>query len=668
MSRPLPTTGPKRLSRRFRQLPLKQQLSWAMLTVGALSLLIAGFALLGMMAHSTRQALNEELRSVADLVANRSSAAVAFGDESTARENLAALNYLTYVGQACLLDANGVLLSSFTREGLGAECPTRAALQSAPAPGATDPVSLMAPVLAGDQMVGVLWVRATPGVIVQRLVPVLWASGFAVVLAIAAGWLVAAPLMRAISAPVSAIRDVTQRVIDSGDNTLRAPELGPNELGQLAAAFNRMLQTIGDQNRSLADSEHYARTLFAGSHQAQLVIERANGRVRDANAASARLLGYSGPQALIGLGFSDLLPPAQTWDDGFWERLHPETTEALELPMRRAGLDHPWDCHAHFLRLTVSGHALVHCSLEDVTQRKADQQALLQSNEVLEQRVSERTDDLAHTIERLNQAREQLVEIEKQSALGRLVAGMAHEINTPVGNAKLALSTVQAAHDIFNERMAQGIRRSDLTQLLAQLQEGTHLAQRNLERVVELVSTFKQISADQASSLSRDFELASLVADVLKVMGPQLRRTPYTLVTSIAPDLLMRSHAGPLEQVLVNLINNAILHGFDGRDSGTITVSAQASRGHRVRLSVSDDGCGIHPEHLSRIFDPFFTTKMGRGGIGLGLAIVHNLVTQLLGGTLSVHSRPGEGTRFELDLPEQAPTQALHSRPAPLDA
>ncbi|HPW82985.1 MAG TPA: HAMP domain-containing sensor histidine kinase, partial [Rhodoferax sp.] len=179
---------------------------------------------------------------------------------------------------------------------------------------------------------------------------------------------------------------------------------------------------------------------------------------------------------------------------------------------------------------------------------------------------------------------------------------------------------------------------------------------RNLQRAADLVVSFKQVAVDQTSSQRRRFELSEVVHEMVISLGPTLRRTPYEVVLDVPKiGLLLDSYPGPLGQTLGNLINNAVMHAFDGRQNGTIRITGYRDVNGWIALRVEDNGQGIPAALLPRIFDPFVTTKMGRGGTGLGLHIAYNAVTTLLGGTLTVHSVQGQGTTFELHLPEQAP-------------
>jgi signal transduction histidine kinase len=172
---------------------------------------------------------------------------------------------------------------------------------------------------------------------------------------------------------------------------------------------------------------------------------------------------------------------------------------------------------------------------------------------------------------------------------------------------------------------------------------------------VVLISSFKQVAVDQASERRRGFDLAQVLGEVIDTLKPQLKRATARLSLDLQSGIAMESYPGPLGQVIINLFTNALAHGFEGREGGVITVRARRQGAYRVRVTVTDDGTGIAAENLGQIFDPFFTTKLGRGGSGLGLSISHRIVTKVLGGQISIQSEPGQGARFELNLPTRAP-------------
>jgi ligand-binding sensor domain-containing protein/signal transduction histidine kinase len=270
-------------------------------------------------------------------------------------------------------------------------------------------------------------------------------------------------------------------------------------------------------------------------------------------------------------------------------------------------------------------------------------------------REVERQKEVAEQAHRqLKEAQAQLASQEKLASLGSLVAGVAHELNTPIGNSLLMASTLHEKTDRMAARFEEAtLRRSDLESWISASREASGLMMRSLHNAADLVNSFRQVSVDQASAQRRRFDLAQACHEITATMMNKVRRDGHVLDLRIPAGIEMDSYPGPLGQVLINFVNNALLHAFDGT-KGHIALSASTPEPGRVRIEFSDDGRGIPPEHLSRIFDPFFTTRMGQGGTGLGLNIAYNIATTLLQGSIRVDSVPGRGTAFILDLPLQA--------------
>ena len=255
----------------------------------------------------------------------------------------------------------------------------------------------------------------------------------------------------------------------------------------------------------------------------------------------------------------------------------------------------------------------------------------------------------------MQSAQEGLVRSEKMAALGRLVAGVAHELNTPIGNIMMVASTQQEVVQRLNQSVASGgLTRSALTNLAGQIDDGAGLMLSSARRAAELIQNFKQVAVDQTTDQLRDFELDRQIAEMLSVISHVLSTSPIQLVQQLEAGISMHSYPGPLGQVLTNLVMNAAKHGFNDTQPGIITVACMRSGGMAC-ITVSDNGAGIPSENLGKIFDPFFTTKLGQGGTGLGLHISHNIVYGPLGGRMTVQSTPAVGTVFTLLLPTSAP-------------
>lgn len=260
--------------------------------------------------------------------------------------------------------------------------------------------------------------------------------------------------------------------------------------------------------------------------------------------------------------------------------------------------------------------------------------------------------DNAEAYQRLQETQAQLVEREKLAALGSLVAGVAHELNTPLGNSLLIASSIEDNVQQISQKIESGpVKRSDFKNFAERCQEAVTMLLRSLNTSANLVSSFKQVAVDQASAQLRHFDLKQTTAEIIATMMNQVRHAEHQLVVDIPEKITMHSYPGPYGQVLINLLQNAMLHAFDGRKHGQMTISAQRLGNDQVQITFKDNGVGIPEDFLHRIFEPFFTTKLGHGGSGLGLNVTYNIVTSLLGGQIFVESVMGEGTTFRLELP-----------------
>ncbi len=260
--------------------------------------------------------------------------------------------------------------------------------------------------------------------------------------------------------------------------------------------------------------------------------------------------------------------------------------------------------------------------------------------------------DNASAYQRLQDAQSKLVVKEKLAALGALVAGVAHELNTPLGNSLMMASALEEKTRQFERQVkTQRLRLEGLKNFLLDTREAAVLIMRGLSNATELVNSFKQVAVDRTSAQRRIFDLHQTCHEIIATMMSQVRHAGYGLELDMPKGIQMHSYPGPLGQVIANFINNALLHAFDGCATGCMNLSASLVQPGRVQIVFEDDGVGIPEAHISHIFDPFFTTKMGQGGSGLGLSISYNIITSILSGKITVQSWPRVGTRFVLDLP-----------------
>ncbi len=297
-----------------------------------------------------------------------------------------------------------------------------------------------------------------------------------------------------------------------------------------------------------------------------------------------------------------------------------------------------------------------------LTELNLSKRELLELNDQLEIRVNQRTEQvetahkaLQESMDKLEQAMTELVYAEKLAALGSMVAGISHELNTPIGNTLLAATSMEKLFEEVSEKIQAGnFRRTSFDEFIKEGLEMSSLISRSTQRAADMVVSFKQVAIDQTSEQRRTFDLRDVIEDNAKALLTNFKKKKIRLINSVPAGIECNSFPGPLGQILSNIIQNAILHGFDEKSSGTLTIEAD-SQMKQVLLSIRDDGVGMSSSVLTHVFDPFFTTRLGRGGSGLGLSISHRIATSVLGGDLRAESTLGHGATFILTLPKVAP-------------
>ncbi|MFZ9888745.1 MAG: sensor histidine kinase [Myxococcota bacterium] len=281
---------------------------------------------------------------------------------------------------------------------------------------------------------------------------------------------------------------------------------------------------------------------------------------------------------------------------------------------------------------------------------------LFESNQLLEARATE----LSASLAQLREAQETLVRQEKMASLGGLVAGIAHEINTPLGVAITAITLGEERLSELLHRTSTGqLTRGDMKSLLGEVAESLKLAFSNLQRGAALVQSFKKVAVDQSMEAPKELSLDELLGDVTESLRPMMKRAQVAaeVTVNVRPRVLI--DAGALIQVLTNLLQNACVHAFDeGCSDRTVRLVLDQDEGG-VRLRVADNGVGMSEAVVRNVFEPFFTTKRATGGSGLGMHITHNLVTGRFGGQISLRSSPGQGTEWILRLPYGTPALSL---------
>ena len=324
-----------------------------------------------------------------------------------------------------------------------------------------------------------------------------------------------------------------------------------------------------------------------------------------------------------------------------------EPITGIEVTGQRPGVndERSWVTYWHPLRDSNGEIVGVNVAAEETTERKRAEREVRAAKEAAEAALHD-----------LRKTQSSLIETEKLAALGRLVAGVAHEINNPVGVSLTVASALASRAKAFAKRTGEGdLTRSRLMEFVSAVQDGCAQLFANLTRAADLVQSFKQVAADRSNAEFRSFDAGELTRQVVRSLQPAARN--LTLRVECDQDLIVYSHPGSYGQVLTNLFLNSVTHGFPDGVNGTIQIHAHKSASDKVEITVSDDGTGMSDEVKKQAFDPFFTTRRDLGCTGLGLHIVHSIVTNSLYGRLSLDSAVGKGTTVRLILPREMPTR-----------
>ena len=476
----------------------------------------------------------------------------------------------------------------------------------------------------------------------------------------------AAFVVRQTVRPLKAIATAI-RSLASGEKDTSIPSTDvSNEIGDIARAAEVFRRSLVDADaareaaiHALAEQRLAEAAIAEGRRLLQLVIDTVPAviNVKDKQLRYVLMNRYMAgifaiePNAAIGQTTSELLARfgAQKSDEndrrvlatgrelGFYEDEHRDWTGTLrhwlvnKLPL-----------------LDADGHveSIVTVAL-DIGERKRSEH---------EMRVAKDAAEAA--LRNLRETQNSLIEAEKLAALGRLVAGVAHEVNNPVGISLTVASSLERKTALFAAEVERGnLRRSNLTDFLGASRDASSQLVANLNRAAELIASFKQVAADRNYSDQRTFDLGDLTEQVVMSLRPGLRKHRLTLTVDCEPNLMVNSYPGPYGQVLTNLFLNSVAHAFPDGRAGTVDIKVRAAGPDHVEIVFADDGCGMSLDVRRRAFDPFFTTRRDQGGTGLGLHIVYSIVTSRLGGRLDLDSEPGQGTRVRMILPRVAPLE-----------
>ena len=294
----------------------------------------------------------------------------------------------------------------------------------------------------------------------------------------------------------------------------------------------------------------------------------------------------------------------------------------------------------------------------DLEQQKdeliAHQRELRQENEnrqYIEAELRKRNEELANSMDTLNQAQEQLVESERMASLGGLVAGIAHDVNTPLGVSVTAASFLQERlNNLKTDFEDKSLTSKNMASFIDEAEQTALLLLSNLERASDLIASFKQVAVDQTSQTEREFVLGDYIQEIIQSLKPSFKHTEHTIEVNCPDNLIVSCAPGAIAQIVTNMVVNSLTHGFENQNAGAITLNV-SKENKDVVIHYTDNGRGLSESELDKLFDAFYTTKRGEGGSGLGTHIMYNLVTQTLSGQIEAQSTVGEGLQYTIRFP-----------------
>ncbi len=450
-------------------------------------------------------------------------------------------------------------------------------------------------------------------------------------------------IARSITVPLRELDGVVAAVAGGDFSRPVGDQDAPDQLGAIA----RTLATVRDHAERRVQTE---RELEAHARRWRVVLENTPVGITIVEAETlkrlyvnprfAELLGFGGVEEALGETFeSSYADPAEII--ALSERARREG-EVSNYEIERRRLDGSvWWSVLDARHIEVDGRAAFIVWHYDITERRETEAALRDAKERAERALAD-----------LGAAQQTLVQSEKMASLGGLVAGVAHEINTPLGISLTSASLLADESRRLDKALEAGsLRRSDLARFIEMALESSSLLVTNCQRAADLIKSFKQVAVDQACDDRRPFNLRDYINEVLMSLRPRMRHSAVSVAVDCPEDLIIEGYPGPLAQVLTNLVMNSLIHAYQSGQGGRIAITVTRPAAGEVRLVYADDGEGIPEEVQPKIFDPFFTTNRSGGGSGLGLNIVYNLVVQRLRGGIEVSSRPGQGTSFTVHFP-----------------
>ena len=431
----------------------------------------------------------------------------------------------------------------------------------------------------------------------------------------------------------------------------RLIEKSNRRLSSTIEDLTSMQQTLTVKTNALQEQKDNFESLFNDATLGALLIQ--SNRIVDCNNALIEQLGRDEKNDLLLLSFDDISPPLQPSGVNssqeiirYFELCFEEGTVSFEWVVLKKDKSHLW-CNVVLTKMSMNNTDVIHGVISDISDRKLLEQEILTHNLALQSTNKE----LEKSLSDLSKAQSHLIETEKLASLGELVAGVAHEINTPVGIGLTGISHFSHITESINSKYDnKTMSKSDFEKYLEQSTSVAQLVHKNLERTAELVSSFKKVSVDQTSEKKRQFEMNEYVNEILISLSNILKNTKIDIKLNCPPSLEIYSYPGAFSQILSNLIINSNIHGFPNQEAGIIDISIELTV-KTLTIVYRDNGKGISKKSLPKIFDPFYTTNRENGGSGLGLNIIYNIITNQLAGTIQCESEPSHGVEFTISYP-----------------
>ena len=429
--------------------------------------------------------------------------------------------------------------------------------------------------------------------------------------------------------------------------TVTERDTAQRELEETHANLQKLItEQTAELRLEIAERKEIHETLQANERRIRSIVESAAdgiittdmaGTILDINAAAGEIFGHNAKDVL-GQNIGLMIPDNDTSKRDAYIQQYLMGPAKFVIGHRREGVGlHSngtvFPIEVSLSRADTRRGKLFTGIIRDITERKRAENELREAHELLKA------------------TQDELVQSAKLASLGGLVAGVAHEINTPVGIGVTAASHLRKKAEELLEHFKSGkMTKRDFENFLQDADESTHMTLANLERASNLIRSFKQVAVDHSSEEKRRINLTDYINEVLTSLAPKLKQSQHNITVNGDTAIYFESFPGAISQVITNLVINSLTHAYAPGDTGRITINITREDACAV-LKYSDDGKGMGPETVAKIFDPFFTTKRGQGGSGLGMHILYNLVTQSLGGTVTCSSEPGQGAEFTITLP-----------------